>query len=212
MDKRNIKAWLVLGGLLLAFPAVSWLVPSSPSSLERDSDRLGWSDAIEADAVARDVYLRVNDERRARGLPPLEWHEGLADIARGWSEEMIATSYRHSTAEFRAHPDFSGTGENIAMGQSSSDGLHVGWMRSDGHRENILNPDFATIGVGVVTIGVGVVCRNDGAMWATQIFGFPQGAMPSQGRVATPVEPIERTDRGISCPSSGVRDLIFGRG
>ena len=54
---------------------------------------------MDADVVARDVYVRVNDERRARGLLPLEWHEGLADIARRWSEEMIATTYEHSTPE-----------------------------------------------------------------------------------------------------------------
>jgi len=205
VDSKNVKAWLVLGGLLLAFPLTSWLMPSSPSTLERDSDRIGWSDATEADAVARDVYVRVNDERRARGLPPLEWHEGLADIARRWSEEMIATTFEHSSPEFRAHPDFVGTGENIFMGPRSSDELHVGWMRSDGHRETLLNPDYSAI-------GVGVVCRDDGAMWAAQIFGVPHGATPSQGRVATRAEPIERSDPGVECPGSFFRDLIFGRG
>lgn len=204
MDKKNLKAWLVFGGLLLVVPLASWLIPSSPSALERGSDRIGWSDAMEADAVARDVYVRVNDERRARGLPPLEWHEGLADIARRWSEEMIATTFEHSTAEFRVHPEFPGTGENIAMGQSSSDVLHVGWMRSDGHRENILNPDYSAI-------GVGVVCRNDGTMWATQIFGIPHGVTSSEGRPATQAEPIERQDPGVGCPGTRARDLIFGR-
>lgn len=205
MDRKNLKAWLIFAGLLLAFPLVSWLVPSSPSSIERDSERVGWSDAIEADAIARDVYIRVNDERRARGLPPLVWHEGLADIARRWSEEMIATTYEHSSPEFRVHPEFVGSGENIYMGPRSSDELHVGWMRSDGHRENILNPDYTAI-------GVGVVCRNDGAMWATQIFGVPHGASPSQGRVPTQAEPVERPDPGLACPGSGVRDWFFGRG
>ncbi|MEX2375827.1 MAG: CAP domain-containing protein [Dehalococcoidia bacterium] len=205
MDKQNVKGWVVLGGLLLAMPLFSWLFPSSPSSFEGNSDRIGWSDAMDADVVARDVYVRVNDERRARGLPTLEWHEGLADIARRWSEEMIATTYEHSSPEFRAHPEFLGTGENIFMGPESSDELHVGWMRSDGHRENILNPDYSAM-------GVGVVCRNDGTMWATQIFGVPHGATPGQGQIATQAEPIERPDPGVGCPRSGLNDMIFGRG
>ncbi len=204
MDKKNVKAWLVFGGLLLAFPVVSWLLPTSPSAIERDSGRIGWSDPIEADAVARDVYIRVNDERRSRGLPPLDWHEGLADIARRWSEQMIATTYEHSSPEFRAHPDFVGSGENISMGPTSSDELHVGWMRSDGHRENILSPDYSAM-------GVGIVCRNDGAMWATQIFGVAPGTTPSQARIETRAEPIERSDAGVSCPRSGIQDMIFGR-
>lgn len=204
LDKKNLRAWLVFGALLLAFPMVSWLAPSSPASLEQDSDRIGWSNAMEADAVARDVYVRVNDERRARGLSPVEWHEGLADIARRWSEEMITTTYQHSTPEFRAHPEFIGTGENIFMGPRTSDELHVGWMRSDGHRENILNPDYSAI-------GVGVVCRNDGAMWATQIFGVPHGATPGPERPPTAAEPVERSDTGAECPGSGIRNFLFGR-
>jgi hypothetical protein len=160
--------------------------------LEEGSDRIGWSPAIESRDIAYDIFLRVSDERTARGLPPLEWHEGLAAIAGRWSEEMIATGYRHSPTEFRAHPDFSAAGENIFMGPTDAAVAHVGWMRSDGHRDNILSPAYSAI-------GIGVVCRNDGHMWATQILGVRTDA-PAGTHGPTPLEPITRTDEGPACP------------
>lgn len=109
---------------------------------------------------------------------------------------MIATGYRHSTPEFRAHPDFLGTGENISMGPVDAREAHVGWMRSDGHRDNLLTPGYRAV-------GIGIVCRNDGHMWATQIFGLPPGSMADPPGAPTPVDPIVRDDRGPACPTSG---------
>jgi hypothetical protein len=68
-------------------------------------------------------------------------------------------------------------------------------MRSDGHRANILRP-------GYTAMGIGVVCRNDGTMWATQIFGVPQGSFDDD--TPTPVEPIVRDDPGPACPVPGL--------
>ena len=78
------------------------------------------------------------------------------------------------------------------MGLRSSDEAHVGWMRSEGHRDNILDPNY-------IAIGIGIVCRNDGHMWATQIFGIPHD-MPHQPRLLTSEEPIVRQDPGLTCP------------
>jgi uncharacterized protein YkwD len=52
--------------------------------------------------------------------------------------------------------------ENIAKGQRSAEDVMESWMRSDGHRRNILNCDYTKIGVGVDT---------NGFLW-TQNFGF----------------------------------------
>lgn len=161
-------------------------------ALERGSHAIGWAPASEADWLAREIFGRVNDERRERGLLALEWHEGLAELAREWSEEMIATGYRHSTESFRVHPDFAGIGENILMGHIDSREAHVGWMESEGHRQNILTAEYSAI-------GIGVVCRNDGRIWATQMFGLPRGVSPAGSRAVPPLEPIVRRDHGASC-------------
>jgi hypothetical protein len=189
------KGWLAIAVLVLALGGLAELVPGpfpAAAGLEDDSERIGWAQALDADALARDIHLRVNDERAARGLPPLSWDEGLAALARAWSEEMLATGYRHSPEARRVHPDFVGIGENIVMGPRDAGEAHVSWMESDGHRDNLLYP-------GYTAIGIGVVCRNDGHLWATQLLGVPAGvAVPHQPGSA--VEPIVRRDAGPACP------------
>lgn len=182
--------------VVLLVGGADWLLwrafPGPAVDLESGSEQIGWTPGLDSDHIARDIYERVNDERAARDLPPLVWDEDLADRARRWSEIMIATTYEHSTAEFRAHPAYSGTGENIFMGPHDAGEAHVGWMLSDGHRDNILDPGFTAA-------GIGVVCRNDGRMWATQIFGIPTGTYPPPP-APTVEQPIVRRDDGPACP------------
>jgi uncharacterized protein YkwD len=194
--REQIVPWLVLAGLVVGFQAVPRLTASAglqqdPTAAE--AERIGWSEGELATAIARDLFDRLNDERAVRGLAPLRWHDGLAHRAQQWSRHMIsAGDYRHSPGSFQAHPDFVGTGENILMLYVGSSDAHVGWMESDGHRENILHPGYSAV-------GIGAVCRNDGRLWATQIFGVSAGAAPGSGSVPR-VDPIVRTDAGFDCP------------
>ncbi len=157
-----------------------------------ESLQIGWSPATASAELAADLFERVNDERIARGLPPLAWDQRLAGLAREWSEEMISSGFEHSPASFRDHPGFAGIGENIAMGHTNTSQMHTSWMESEGHRVNILEPGFTAI-------GIGLVCRNDGLMWATQMFGAPDAGPFQQERHVPPLEPIIRSDQGLRC-------------
>lgn len=55
--------------------------------------------------------------------------------------------------------------ENIAWGYRSAEDVVDAWMRSPGHRENILNCRSKTV-------GVGAVYSQSGAPYYTQDFGF----------------------------------------
>ena len=44
-------------------------------------------------------------------------------------------------------------GENIAMGQENPQEVMNSWMNSNGHRKNILNPNFTELGVGIAFDG-----------------------------------------------------------
>lgn len=55
-------------------------------------------------------------------------------------------------------------GENIARGQADAAAVMNSWMNSDGHRANILNCAYKTLGVGVHL--------GDGGPWWTQDFSF----------------------------------------
>jgi len=43
---------------------------------------------------------------------------------------------------------FTAAGENIAKGHRTAKEVMEGWMNSEDHRANTLNPDFAEIGIG----------------------------------------------------------------
>ena len=57
------------------------------------------------------------------------------------------------------------TGENVAYGYPTGrQVVNQGWMRSDGHRANILNPDFKLVAV--------AARRDEGGTWfVAQVFG-----------------------------------------
>jgi len=45
-------------------------------------------------------------------------------------------------------------GENLAI-NSDADRAHTAWMNSEGHKKNILNPDFTELGIGLYPKGNG---------------------------------------------------------
>ncbi len=90
--------------------------------------------------IEQNVVARTNSQRARHGLPPLQIDAGLMQRARRHASWMASRrSLRHTTAT---------VAENIAMGQSSSQEAVQDWMRSPGHRANILNSSHARIGVG----------------------------------------------------------------
>jgi uncharacterized protein YkwD len=153
-----------------------------------------------AEAIAQDLFTRVNAERRNRGLAPLEWSDNLARMATDWSNQMARSGrFVHRDLDAaRSRPgigQFSALGENIAWVRGYDDDgyeLHVGWMRSDGHRRNLLQQGFDTIGIGVVCAG--------GRAWATQNFGRLSASAPPLSDATPPTDPIVATAKdGRSC-------------
>ncbi|RSL35001.1 hypothetical protein D7Z54_03890 [Salibacterium salarium] len=105
----------------------------------------------------QEVIQLTNQEREQAGLDPLQSYSELSDVARDKSKDMRDAGYfDHNSPNYGSPFDmmdsygieYSGGGENIAAGQRSPEEVVEGWMNSQGHRENILNPDFTHIGVG----------------------------------------------------------------
>lgn len=107
------------------------------------------------DAFADAVVELVNAERAKAGLSPLSVHEGVAEAANKRAQEIKGT-FSHtrpdgsnfSTVLTQAGISYRSVGENIAYGQNSPEAVMQSWMNSSGHRANILNRDFTSIGVG----------------------------------------------------------------
>jgi uncharacterized protein YkwD len=122
--------------------------------------------------AAVQVLALVNIERAKIGCAPLIADLDLGKLASAFSEDM-------ATRDFFDHIDPDGNdpwdraeaagitglgGENIARGQADAQAVMDAWMNSDGHRANILNCNFRTLGVGAFFA--------DGGPWWTQDFGY----------------------------------------
>ena len=94
----------------------------------------------------------VNLEREKVGLKPLKLSPHLTKYAAVRAEE-ITKKFSHtrpngSSCFTVVKIAYRRIGENIAAGQPSPEKVVESWMNSEGHRANILNPEFGKLGVG----------------------------------------------------------------
>ncbi|MFI9614199.1 CAP domain-containing protein [Streptomyces sp. NPDC052023] len=123
-------------------------------------------------AAEAEVLKLVNDERAQAGCSPLAANSALAGLAGDYSEAMAEQGFFDHTDPSGRTPwdraEAAGisnlAAENIARGQADAAAVMEAWMNSPGHRANILNCDFKTLGVGVH--------YGSGGPWWTQNFGY----------------------------------------
>ena len=111
----------------------------------------------------QEVLRLVNIERTKTGVSPLTYAPGLQDMANTRAMEIIE-KFSHTRPNGKGLAEtmkeygvvYYGCGENIASGHETPEivmygrgGEHDCWMKSDGHRENILRPEFEQMAVGV---------------------------------------------------------------
>lgn len=138
--------------------------PDNGNSSESEND-------TKPSAYAQKVVQLVNEERAKQGLSPLQVSNTVTSAAQVRTSE-INKSFSHTrpdgtscfTALEQAGVSYRGAGENIAYGQPTPEAVVDAWMNSPGHRANILNEQFTTIGVGYEVI-------NGSAYWV-QMFTY----------------------------------------
>ncbi|MCD2524856.1 hypothetical protein CHCC15325_0932 [Bacillus licheniformis] len=122
-------------------------------------------------AYEKEVVELTNAERKKQGLKPLTLDEKLSKVARTKSQDMKDNNYfDHNSPTYGSPFDmmkkfgitYRTAGENIAKGQKTPQEVVKAWMNSEGHRKNIMNPNFTHIGVGYV---------KDGNYWTQQFIG-----------------------------------------
>lgn len=128
-------------------------VPNAPEAPDADTS---------IQAYEQKVAALVNAERAKYGLAPLTLSTELCDGARAKSLDMAQNNYfSHTSPTYGSAFDmmkqfgitYRSAGENIAKGYSTPEAVVTGWMNSEGHRKNILDPGYTTIGVGYVADG-----------------------------------------------------------
>lgn len=116
--------------------------------------------------LAKEIFDATNAEREITGIEPLKWSDELAEYANIRAEEII-TNFSHIRDDGTKCYTLSDLifGENIARGpHANGNDFLEHWMDSKEHKENILNPQYTTI-------GVGFTCTEQGDT-AVQLFGI----------------------------------------
>ena len=120
----------------------------------------------------KEVLHLVNIQRIEHGLNPLSLDYKLSEVATFKSQDMIYKNYfDHNSPTYGSPYDMMDqfgisyvyAGENIAWGQRNPQMVVEAWMNSKSHRENILNPNFTTLGVGIAE-------DLNGSIYWTQMF------------------------------------------
>ncbi|MDD2402021.1 MAG: CAP domain-containing protein [Clostridia bacterium] len=129
-----------------------WVTPQLEPTIEQGS-------SLSADEQL--MLSLINQERVRAGVAPLEIDMRIVQSARVKSKDMIDNNYfshtsptlgSFSTLIRNYAPDYLYLGENLA-GNRSVEAAHNALMNSEGHRKNILNPNYIHIGIGIVNGG-----------------------------------------------------------
>ncbi|GMA23313.1 hypothetical protein GCM10025864_10720 [Luteimicrobium album] len=158
----RIRAWLaavVVAGATL-FVAPSAAHASGPGTLAAD----------------------INAARASAGLRTLRYDGSLNAVAQSWANHMAATdtlAHNPSTPS-RIRSGWSAWGENVGFTTTgSAKVLHQAFMASAGHRANILNRSFTSLGVGWAT--------KNGHTYVAEVFAaYPQAKSASKPTKASP--------------------------
>lgn len=154
----------------------------------------------QADTVSDEaVFVKeINKARTDAGLKPLAVHNALINAGRSWAEKMKAASLAAGAVDENGFPKclishnpnlrnavdapWLKLGENVGCGDVTPELLHQAFMESPKHRANILDPDFDSIGIGIVEV--------DGVIFVTEQFmkldsQVTDGAIPAALAIKT---------------------------
>lgn len=163
-----------------------WKISLGSSPLPSLSTPYALSNTQRIDFIEQAIFDLTNQERRKNRLPPLQWSQEIREVAAAHSKDMLQRRFfDHTNPDgltahdrvTRSYPALGarGSGENIIMEtgavystmtqaelQTLAAKLVDRWMRSSGHRENILRVGFQAVGIGVAL--------EDREVYATQVF------------------------------------------
>jgi len=118
---------------------------------------------LEIDAQSEvEMLALINQERKKRGIHKLALRSEVVPVARAHATDMWERQYfGHVSPDGKdvgdrledAGINYLIAGENLALAPTLST-AHNGLMNSEGHRANILEPEFRKIGIGVIDNGV----------------------------------------------------------
>jgi hypothetical protein len=126
------------------------------------------------------VHNLTNATRASKGLQPLARNDQLVEMARGQADRMEAKGTIFHNPDLggeitRRGLDWRRVGENVGMGPDV-DLIYEALLDSPKHYENIVRPDYNTL-------GLGVVAGDDGKRYLVQVFANLVTSAPAPAAV-----------------------------
>lgn len=144
----------------------------NPHEMENPLDKVDTTPFTESEkqAMREHMLSLINDARKKEGLNPLVLDDNLTKMADYKAADMHKLDKMTHDGSYGTFKDLLSmynagggwAGENILRSGVSVGEMFNSWMRSSGHRANILHPEFRKLGVGFyehkpVTKGMGEV-------------------------------------------------------
>ena len=144
--------------------------------------------ASAADGGAEAQFVaKINSLRASKGLAPLAVYGELHNVARSWTDQMVANggiSHNPNLAN-DVSANWSKLGENVGVG-NDVDSLMTAFVNSPAHYKNIVDPAYNYI-------GVGVSYDANGRMYTTHDFmALNDGPAPSPDPAPAPAPAPKR--------------------
>ena len=148
---------------------------------------LGSQPRVDTHEIERRIFEEVNRVRRDEGLEGLEWNERLAQEARRHAQNMVARGFFAHRDPVRgdlderlnaSHIQWWNCSENLFYERGQQDPVPIAvrnWLKSPGHRRNMLDKVMTETGVGVAVEGAN-------AVFIVQQFIRPPDAPPKRSR------------------------------
>jgi uncharacterized protein YkwD len=172
-----------------------------------------------------EVIRLTNIQRQANGLSAVTENATLDSAALAKGNDMLAKGYWAHFAPDGTSPwsfflkfgyKYKYAGENLARDFSDASSAVTAWMNSPSHKENILNPNYREIGIGVVE---GSLAGVDTTI-IVQFFGTTLSGAPSipvaqaATRTPTPATPTPKpiptqTPVLVATPTPGAASVTY---
>ena len=158
-----LLAGLLIAVKLFALASFNWAAPY---------------EALSSAITPKNIFELTNASRTAYGLQLLSYSSVLEKAAQSKAEDMAKKSYfSHTSPDGRLPWDFIveqnylylAAGENLAVNFSEAESVEEAWMKSPGHKANIVNKTYEELGVGVAEGEY----QGRQALFVVQMFGAP---------------------------------------
>jgi uncharacterized protein YkwD len=140
----------VLAGALMVMLILTFTPASALTSTTYEKDVITWTNKKRAD----NKLVAVTSQSCV---------DGYAEKQASWLASHRKLEHQNLKTILKACK-LTAVSENIAYGYSSGKDVVAAWMRSPGHKANLLSPKMRLIGVGAVQ-------DSKGVWWVSQVFG-----------------------------------------